>query len=507
MRRGEWNLQSDDLLDDPEYGVKRGPLAKVPYANSLAPRTQWIVLGSSAAFFLVLLLVIVTSLARTHGNESNNYKNVIIMISDGFGPASQVMARVTLAVEHSNNYKPDQTITLAALPLDEYLVGTARTYSSNSWVTDSAAGATAYSCGMKTYNNAIGVDVDGVPCGTLFEAARSKGMALGLVVTSSVTHATPASFSSHSTHRDHENFIATQQLTAGLDVMFGGGNDFFNASRRPDGRDLLEEARKAGYTVTNDLMEWRKLTSTPAISLFAETQMSYEIDRNKNVEPSLSEMTSKAIHLLSNKPNNRGFMLLVEGSRIDHAGHTNDPPAHYRDILAYQEAVKVVMDFAKKDGNTIVVSVSDHETGGLTLGTRDKYEWRPDMIIKAKSSAGEVANKISADRGNIKSILKEQYEIDFTDAEIDKINNSSSLLIGVARAFSEKALIGWTTLAHTGIDVNLYAYGKDTEKLRGNHENIEVGRFIETSLGLSLENETKKLKSSKFNPNPSSDGN
>jgi len=195
MRRGEWNLQSDDLLDDPEYGVKRGPLARVPYANQFAPRTQWIALGSLVVLLLLFLLIIITSVARTHTNDNGTYKNVIFMISDGYGPASQVMARVTNAVETTLNYDPlHPTIKTNPLPLDEYLVGTARTYSSDSWVTDSAAGATAYSCALKTYNNAIGVDENKQPCGNLFEAGRSKGMATGIVVTSSFSHATPASF-------------------------------------------------------------------------------------------------------------------------------------------------------------------------------------------------------------------------------------------------------------------------------------------------------------------------
>src|SRR5690606_19652623 len=201
-------------------------------------------------------------------------KNVVLMIADGFGPAAATLARVAGG---------------APLALDALLGGSVSTKSTDSEVTDSAAGATAYACGLKTYNGAIAVDAEGRPCRTLLEVAEARGLATGLVATSRVTHATPASFGAHVLDRGEEASIAAQLVGSGVDVLFGGGRAFLvpaPAGRREDGRVLLAELGALGYAVATDRAGYDGLTAAPA-ALLAPSHLAYEIDRDETDEPSL----------------------------------------------------------------------------------------------------------------------------------------------------------------------------------------------------------------------------
>jgi alkaline phosphatase len=238
--------------------------------------------------------------------------------------------------------------TTGILPLDALLIGAVRTKSSDSFVTDSASAATAYSCGKKTYNAAIGVDPKGIPCATVLEAAKAKGFTTAMVVTSRITHATPASWSSHVPDRDMENEIAVQQvgdypLGRSLDLVFGGGRRHYlpNSdpnSKRKDNRDLFKEAKeKFGWkTIIQTKNELKNLNASsvalPLMGLFANGHLDYEIDRKKKqIQPALSMMVKQALSILASSTSqcdSPGFFLMIEGSRIDHAAHANDISAH-----------------------------------------------------------------------------------------------------------------------------------------------------------------------------------
>ncbi|KAG2185611.1 hypothetical protein INT44_002404 [Umbelopsis vinacea] len=451
-------------------------------------------------------------------------RNVIMMVSDGFGPASETFARQYYAWDNELPYK-------TILPLDSIHVGQSRTQSSSSLVTDSAAGATAFSCGLKSYNGAIGVDPEETPCGTVLESAKiHQNMLTGLVVTSRVTHATPAAFSAHVAWRDWENDIALQQIGENplgrtVDLMFGGGRCQFLTNQtvggcRLDTRDLLTEAKTTyGWkTVLDSRQAFDALTDEselPLMGLYAPSHMSYNIDRDPAIEPSLAEMSSKALGILSkaSKQQNTGFFLLIEGSRIDMAAHTNDPAAHLQEILAYQDTIQIVKDFVDANPGTVVVSTSDHETGGFTLGRQTtpdypEYKWEPAVIKRVKRSAESLARQLIAQKSfkpdYIKDyIIKESLGItDATDSEIaylekwqEKNLTSSNIEEHLANMVSVRALIGWTTHGHTAVDVNLYAYGPESDKLRGTHENTDIGDFISEYLGLDLAAITSQLKS------------
>ena len=332
--------------------------------------------------------------------------NVIFMISDGFGPASQTFAR---NYYQAVNGLPNNT----KLPLDTILIGSSRTRSGNSLVTDSAAGATAFSCGIKTFNGAIGVDLSLNSCKTVLEDASANGILTGLVVTSRITHATPASFAAHVPDRDMESAIATQmiglqQYGQSVDLMFGGGECFFLpntsvGSCRKDDQDVYKQASELGFNVHRGIDAFNSLDSDsklPLLNLFSKDHMDFEIDRA--MQPSLLDMTKKAIAILESSPSSKkGYFLMIEGSRIDMAAHTNDPAAHLHEILMYNSVIEYVKGYVKKT-NTVMVSTSDHETGGLSLGYQPgipypEYKWNPLFLKNIKKSSEYLAKKVIED--------------------------------------------------------------------------------------------------------------
>lgn len=455
-------------------------------------------------------------------------KNVIMMISDGFGPASETFARQYYTWLGERDIK-------SMLPLDEIHVGHSRTQSSSSLVTDSAAGATAFSCAKKSYNGAIGVDPKEVPCGTVLESAKiHKNMLTGLVVTSRITHATPAAFSAHVGWRDWENTIAEQQigynpLGRTVDLMFGGGvceflSNTTENSCRVDDRDLFTEAQEQfGWDVIYGQGSRQKFdtletdaVNLPLMALFAPHHMDYEIDRKDAEQPALNEMVSKALSILKTKSNEKdtGFFLMIEGSRIDMAAHTNDPAAHVHDILEYQQTVQLVKKFVEENPNTVVISTSDHETGGFTAGRQvgenyPEYKWNPEIIRRVNNSSESLAEAWNsaiegkfATQDYLKKVLVESGLgiDDATDEELEKLKGwkaSGKTVMDLAYIFadmvSRRALIGWTTHGHTAVDVNLYAKGDGTEILRGSHENTDIGDFIVDYLDLDLDDITHRL--------------
>ncbi|KAI0218741.1 vacuolar alkaline phosphatase, partial [Massospora cicadina] len=361
------------------------------------------------------------------------------------------------------------------------------------------------------------------PCGTILEAAKKGGFLTGLVATSRITHATPAAFSAHIPDRDMEADIASQQLGfyslgRNVDLMFGGGKCFFqpkakNGSCRLDDRDLFKEGEKKGWRFITTKEEFDavspKQSSLPLAGLFASGHMDYEVDRDPLVQPSLREMARKALDILEGATlhSNQGFFLMIEGSRIDMAAHSNDPVAHASDILAYYEAVEAVKEFVTAHPDTIMISVSDHETGGFTIGRQvgpeyPEYVWYPEVISRVKKSSFAIARSILEYSGHTKrtflrNTIVAQYMgiTDATEAELAALNstNVDDVVSVVSDMISRRAHLGWTTHGHTGVDVNLYAYGNQADGLAGNHENTDIGEFMASFLHADLQAITREL--------------
>lgn len=463
------------------------------------------------------------------GGKPTGKRNLIFMVSDGMGPTSLTITR---SYRQFVEGLPIDDI----LVLDGHIIGTSRTRSSSSLVTDSAAGATAFSCGFKSYNGAISVLPDHSPCGTVLEAASLAGYKTGLVVTTRITDATPACFASHVNLRQYEDRIAEQEigehpLGRVVDLIFGGGRCHFlpnstEGSCRADDRDLVSVAKKRGFSYLDDRKGFDSLNGgseakLPLLGLFAEKDIPFEIDRrNQNdVYPSLEEMARTALKILSDATadSEQGFFLMIEGSRIDHAGHGNDPAAQVHEVIAYDKAFAAVLDFLGKDSTPgVVVSTSDHETGGLAAARQlhtsyPEYKWLPGVLANASHSTEYIDNKLreflstetekNKQQHYVRELLEKGLGItDATDEEIDSIldpNSPVSSQYQLADMISRRAQIGWSTHGHSGVDVNIYASSsKDAWPLVGNHENTEIGQFISDYLDLDVENITKNLQSS-----------
>jgi alkaline phosphatase len=300
--------------------------------------------------------------------------------------------------------------------------------------------------------------------------------------------------------------------------MLGGGLCFFTpntteGSCRDDGIDAIALAEDLGYTVFTDRKTFDESPlKLPYIGLFTEDHMSYEIDRDAAKEPSLAEMAIKGLNDLNAASGKHGFFVLVEASRIDHAGHSNDPVGHLHDILAYNEAMKAMREWVDEhaeDSPTILISTADHECGGLTVGVdidgAPEYWFEPQHFVNAKATPGPLAKMWKVYNGtDQKEYLKENifgvYGISTpTDAEYAQAialkSDTSDFALFLAHVLSDRLGVNWASLGHTASDVTLYGWGTNSEKFAGSRENNEVGHFIAQQLGLDLESVQRKLQS------------
>jgi len=280
-------------------------------------------------------------------------KNVILLISDGTG-LSQISSAFYFK-ESVPNYKRFQNI------------GLIKTSSAEEDVTDSAAGATALACGVKTYNSAIGVDVEKNDVQNIVEIASTKNIKTGVIATSSITHATPACFYAHVFERGQEEEIALQLHKSEIDFFAGGGLNFF--TKRSDKQNLLDEFKRNQFTIyTDTLSDFSQIVSSQKAGfLLAENEMPKMVEGRGDF---LSKATKLGIEFLSK--DDSGFFLMSEGSQIDWGGHSNDTPYLISELIDFDNVIGKVLEFAEKDGNTLVVVTSDHETGGFTLAAKKK---------------------------------------------------------------------------------------------------------------------------------------
>ena len=273
-------------------------------------------------------------------------KNIIFMVGDGMG-VSQIYAGLTA--------------NKGSLNLEAFKhIGFCKTNSGSDYITDSAAGATAFSIGKKTYNGAIGVDADTIPRETILETAARYGLSTGLVSTSQITHATPASFIAHQPSRHMYEDIAADFLKTDIEVFIGGGKDDF--VDREDGKDLTADLKAKGYEVCFDIDAVEKSESGRLAGLLAPVGMPKVMESRGDM---LVKSSEKAISILQQEE--KGFFLMIEGSQIDWGGHANDAEYVITEMLDFDKTIGEVLKWAEQDGETLVVVTSDHETGGLSI--------------------------------------------------------------------------------------------------------------------------------------------
>lgn len=416
--------------------------------------------------------------AEANGNEQPNgkVKNVIFLIGDGMG--------VSYTTAYRSMKDDPATKLIEETAFDPHLVGQQMTHPEDpdQNITDSASSATAMAAGIKTYNNAIAVDNDESEVKTVLEAAKEKGKATGLVATSEITHATPASFGAHDISRKNMNAIADDyydELINGehkVDVLLGGGTSLFD---RTD-RDLTEEFQNDGYGYVTNKQELLENEDAQVLGLFAPAGMPKMIDREDSA-PSLEEMTKSAIDRL--KQDKDGFFLMVEGSQIDWAGHDNDIVGAMSEMEDFEKAYAAAIEFAKKDKHTLVIATADHSTGGFSIGADGIYNWFGEPIAAAKRTPDFMASKI-AEGAEVEEILSQYIDLELTDEEISAVKvaaetkNYGSIDNAIEEIFNKRSYTGWTTGGHTGEDVPVYAYGPSSEKFAGNLDNTDHAKII-----------------------------
>jgi alkaline phosphatase len=294
-----------------------------------------------------------TCKSQTTAQKEVSPKNVILLISDGTG-LSQISSAFYFK-ESSPNYARFKNI------------GLINTSSSRQAVTDSGAAATAFACGVKTYNGAIGVADDSTAVKNLVEIVSLKNIKTGMIATSSITHATPASFYAHTINRGSTEDIALQLVQSEIDFFAGGGLQFF--INRKDGQDLMNILNERKFVIdTIALKDFSNIKSIQKAGfLLAKYDMPTVSEGRENFLPKATEL---AIQFLSK--DNSGFFMMAEGSQIDWAGHANNAPYLVSELIDFDDAVGKALDYADKEGNTLVIVTSDHETGGFTLAAKKK---------------------------------------------------------------------------------------------------------------------------------------
>ena len=468
--------------------------------------------------FISLLAIAMIPVSCTRQEKVKPTKNVILMVPDG------VSTSVLSLVRWYNQQKSPQNVT-ATLATDPYLCGMVRQSCSDSPIPASPAAMTSFMTGYKVQGSnmsvypsknegqdLVNVNADSTwqPLATVMEAAKILGhKSTGLVVTVTATHATPGATTAHTVSRSEHHDIIRQMASNRVDVIFGGGVDYMD----DDVKSILEDN---GITyIEKDVPSFRAVEKAPVWSLFAGEDMAFDLDRDTLAEPSLCEMTEKALSLLSKDKN--GFFLMVEGSKVDYAAHSNDPMGIISEYDAFDKAVAVAMDFAKKDGNTTVIVVPDHGNSGMTVGNNDYKNYYKKgldtamaMLPQYKCTGEGLTGLIQAQGvDRICPIFKEYTGIDLTPAEEKAVRESMANIekdyMEVALSRNLKSVVtkilnahvhfGYASGCHTSEDVFLAVYNPNGQVPMGWIDGTDLAGYMYGLLGVkgSLDELTSQI--------------
>jgi alkaline phosphatase len=376
--------------------------------------------------------------------------------------------------------------------------------------------------------SAIGVNPAVEPVGSILETAKLAGFKTGLVVTSTINHATPAVYAAHVEHRDSYEAIAAQEIGYShplgpmVDILLGGGRCYFKpqsdeTSCRHDDLDLFGFAEEKGYRVMQDRAAFDELelghaadATLPYIGLFNDDQMQYEIDRRltPEEEPSLLEMAKTALTTLDKAvaKSQKGYFIMIEASRIDHAGHANDAAAHLHETIMYNSVMDYVQEWIDAHPDTMMMSAADHECGGLTLNG-----FNPLPLGDVEHSfeyyqflwEDELNGTIPVQDFIVDTVLPGVGLTNVTEdelAELFELEDEEEIFAALTEMQADLAGVNWSTGGHTASDINLHAYGagKKSDEVKvamaGNHDNHELPLYIEKVLGLNLQSTTDLLR-------------
>src|SRR5690554_782973 len=322
-------------------------------------------------------------------NLKNEAKNIIFLVSDGMSAGT-----LTLADLYAQKTTGKHTVWIENYKNGRFRRAMMDTASMNSLVIDSAAGGSAWGGGVRVPNNALNVGRNGEHYLPILQKFKKQGKKVGCVTTVAITHATPASFCVNNESRNNQSEIAEQYLDLKFDLMLGGGDKYFSAEKRRDKKDLYHQFSTAGFDVvkTKDELNKTRDSKAPLLGVFANDDLPYAIDhaQDKTLEntlPNIVEMTTLALEKLKNHP--KGFVLQVEGGKVDWAAHANDSAGLIFDQLAFDQALKVVLDFAIEDKNTLVIVTTDHGNAnpGLFAGRNVNENFARFKTMKSSNTS------------------------------------------------------------------------------------------------------------------------
>jgi alkaline phosphatase len=438
--------------------------------------------------------------AATPAATGERPRNIIIMIADGAAATQWDFGRYSSRVLRGQPFATTDVI------FRQGALGLLVTSANDAYVTDSAAAGSSMSTGYKVNIGAVSVTPDGKAVPTVMEAAKASGKRTGLVTTSTVYDATPAAFTVHAKSRANSQALVDQYAAFQPDVLLGGGADYFlpkgvPGGKRSDGADVIALFRAKGHLVVGNTAELRAARAPRLLGLFADDDMDFEIERDASREPSTAEMTAAAINALE-QDSAKGFVLLVENENVDTAGHANDAAALMRALWAFDDAVKVAIEFQRRSPDTLLIVTGDHETGGFspTYALRDLSSLSSGnrfytgdaqlrMLEGITMSFNALREKLgSAPTGAALDQLLAQHFSGFKlDADLRELilnrqpldRNAYSVPQNVlGRMVARQTGYYWGTGGHTPQPVVVGAIGPGAEAFRGYQDNTEFGKRL-----------------------------
>ncbi|HET8564083.1 MAG TPA: alkaline phosphatase [Candidatus Binatia bacterium] len=429
-------------------------------------------------------------------------KYIFLFLADGAGIPHMEITRLY------NRHIHQEGLVVSDKIIKEGTLGLMTTHAADSLSTDSAAAATALASGCKTKNGMLGVCADGSVPKTAMEIAKENGMRIGLVTNSTVYDASPAAFVCHVPNRRHYAAILDRYLELEPDILLGGGRDHFlpkgqPGSRRSDDRDITAAFVKKGYRHVSNRQELEQAQRGKVLGLFSLTDMTFEIDRDRKTEPSLSDMTRATIRLLQ-EGNSRGFFAFIENEHVDTAGHQTDVASLIRDYREFDRAIGIAYEFYRQHPTeTLILVTSDHETGGLgfTLALKDlttsralnqvvatvedlkKLQSIPISLRKASEILGPNPTSESVD-----NLMRDYFKgftlaPEFKEAILKRqpisrtiFTDTTTNALGMMVANNTQAY--WVTSGHTNHPVFVAAIGPGSERFRGYQDNADFGKNL-----------------------------
>lgn len=428
----------------------------------------------------------------TYSNKTP--KNIIMMVSDGMSSGTLSMTDIFLNRKYG---KPSNWMSLYhENKVSRALMDMA---SASSIVTDSAAASSSWGGGHRVSNGSLNVDPNGEAHTPIWVKFKKAGKMAGCVTSVAITHATPAGFCANSNKRNAQDDIAEQYLERGFDVLMGGGDNFFNKDKRKDKQDLYTKFKNKGYQIAKSRAELKSIQAkAPVLGVFADDALPYYIDRNSDTElqrhvPTLAEMSAKAIEVLSQSHN--GFVLQIESGKVDWAAHANDLGGLIHEQIQFDEAIKVVMDFAEKDKETLVIITSDHGNAnpGIIYGKYandnfdavQKYKQTNEWILNSfseKSTIKQIIETVEYANGSILSEEDAKHILNYyagLEKQEDGLYNYRKLPFKTfAEIQSKTNSVGWISMDHSADYVELAMFGPGSEKLKPFIKNTDLHYFM-----------------------------